>query len=108
MSREVRRIKAEDLRPGDIVRDEEGGTGEVLSVRSVFVRGDFTVEVEYTPGVGDFVEMEDIARYTAGDTVEKVEGYPCENCGRIYGDLSEMDTAGCRTGHCPPLEGDDA
>lgn len=64
-------IKVEDLRPGDIVRDEEGGTGEVVEVR-VFTLpiSSQTVEVTYTPAL----EMEDVQIYGRGYELERVSG----------------------------------
>lgn len=69
-------VKVEDLRPGDIVRDEEGGTGEVVEV---FICAKpfpdpITVEVTYAPAVGGVSQVEDTAHYDYGAILERVSG----------------------------------
>jgi hypothetical protein len=69
-------VEVEDLRPGDIVRDEEGGTGEVVEV---FICAkpfpdEIIVEVTYAPAVGGISQMEDTAHYDYGAILERVNG----------------------------------
>jgi hypothetical protein len=69
-------VKVEDLRPGDIVRDQEGGTGEVVRVYTYYLPfpGVHGVEVAYAPAVGGVSQVEDTANYNRGATVERVSG----------------------------------
>jgi hypothetical protein len=68
-------VKVEDLRPGDIVRDQEGGTGEVDrgcghysgSVHTIYYREGATLSA-ITPALGLGVD------YAAGRVVERVNG----------------------------------
>ena len=62
------KVKVEDLRPGDIVRDEERGTGEVVEVAVSADRSLF--EVTYSPALG----MEDVQFYGRGYELERVSG----------------------------------
>ncbi len=65
-------VKVEDLRPGERVRDEEGGTGEVVEVKTYYLPfpGFYQVEVTYAPAL----EMEDVQVYRRGYELERVSG----------------------------------
>lgn len=68
MRRMSENVKVEDLRPGDIVRGEEGGTGEVVKVSVSADKSLF--EVTYSPAL----EMEDVQLYGRGYELERVSG----------------------------------
>lgn len=68
-------VKVEELRPGDVVRDEEGGTGKVVRVYSYFLPfpGVYGVEVTYSAPNGEVAQMEDVAQYRRGVALRVVE-----------------------------------